>query len=331
MPPFATLTIPNNKKNDSTDKMIQWLEGIEDGGGSFSSSVKVDSDARTGLRGLFATKDIKSGEIIVEIPYNAALLVGDTLNAPVFDTFDEVTGSEDWSEEDFDDVYQGLNFLSTFMKDRDYAPYVNTLPHIPSSGDDAGLTPDFWSKEYILGLEVPKFVKQILDRKQIVEEVAKKNNVNEDELRWATWMMRSRRITTWNMVDDPNSSDDEKLLGVFPTKSGNKIEQIQGFLIPLIDMANHAHHPNALLKISVNRWTRQFDDTSTFALRALKPINKGEEVTILYGEGDRTSLDLLGKRATLLLIVVCQLLTNANLTFLFFIIMSLLQTSMAFS
>ena len=291
IPPFATLTIPNNKKNDSTDKMIQWLEGI-DGGGSFSSSVKVDSDARTGLRGLFATKDIKSGEIIVEIPYNAALLVGDTLNTPIFDTFEEVTGSEDWPEEDFDDVYQGLNFLQSFMKDRDYTPYVNTLPHVPSSGDDAGLTPDFWSKEYILGLEVPKFVKQILHRKQIVEEVAKKNNVNEDELRWATWMIRSRRITTWNMVDDPNSSDDEKLLGVFPTK---KIEQIQGFLIPLIDMANHAHNPNAVLKISVNRWTRQFDDTSTFALRALKPINKGEEVTILYGEGDRTSLDLLGK------------------------------------
>ena len=92
-------------------------------------------------------------------------------------------------------------------------------------------------------------------------------NVNEDELRWATWMMRSRRITTWNMVNDPNIDQDDKLFGVFPTNQ--KVEQAQGFLIPLIDMANHAHDPTAVLKISVNKWTRQFDDTSTFALKAL--------------------------------------------------------------
>lgn len=184
--------------------------------------------------------------------------------------------------------------MQTFNKDVDYEPYTTNLPPVPASGDEAGLTPDFWSKEFILGLEVPSYVKRILNRKQIVQEVAKKNKVNEDELRWATWMMRSRRFTTWNMVDDPDKEDDESLFGVFPVR-GKKIEQIQGFLLPLIDMANHAHDPNALLKISVNRWSREFDDTSTFALRALKPIKKGEEVTISYGDGDRTSLDLLGE------------------------------------
>ena len=51
-----------------------------------------------------------------------------------------------------------------------------------------------------MGLQVSQYVKWALDRKQIVGEVAKKNpGVNEDELRWATWMMRSRRITTYNM------------------------------------------------------------------------------------------------------------------------------------
>jgi len=199
MPPFATLTKLTQKTD--TDKMMEWLERIDcDGGGksSFHSSVKVDT--KSGLRGLYATKDINKGEIIVEIPYNAALLVGDTLSTPIMDDFDDIPGSKDWSKDDLDDVYEGLNFLQTFMKDTDYTPYVNTLPHIPSSGDEAGLTPDFWSKEVILGLQVPQYVKWALDRKQIVEEVAKKNpGVNEDELRWATWMMRSRRITTWNM------------------------------------------------------------------------------------------------------------------------------------
>jgi len=292
-PQFAALNnilaVKETAKN--TDKMMRWLENVDTE--SFKSSVKIDNNSQTGLRGLYATKDINKGKIIVEVPYNAALLVGDSLSAPVFDTFDEVEGSKDWSDDDLDDAYQGLNFLQTFMKDSEYTPYINTLPSIPSSGDDAGLTPDFWSEEYVKGLEVPRYVKEALDRKQIVEQVAKKNNVNEDELRWATWMMRSRRITTWNMVNDPNIDQDDKLFGVFPTNQ--KVEQAQGFLIPLIDMANHAHVPTAVLKISVNKWTRQFDDTSTFALKALKQISEGDEVTICYGEGDRTSLDLLDK------------------------------------
>jgi len=292
-PQFAALhnilAVKETTKN--TDTMMRWLENVDSE--SFKSSVKIDNNSQTGLRGLYATKDINKGEIIVEVPYNAALLVGDSLSCPIFDTFDEVEGSKDWSDDDLDDAYQGLNFLQTFMKDSEYTPYINTLPSIPSSGDDAGLTPDFWSEEYVKGLEVPSYVKEALDRKQIVEQVAKKNNVNEDELRWATYVMRSRRITTWNMVNDPNIDNDDKLFGVFPTNK--KVEQAQGFLIPLIDMANHAHDPTAVLKISVNKWTRQFDDTSTFALKALKPIDEGDEVTICYGEGDRTSLDLLDK------------------------------------
>ena len=49
------------------------------------------------------------------------------------------------------------------------------------------------------------------------------------------------------------------------------------------------------MKICVNRIARDFDANSSFALRALRPIKKGEEVTISYGEGDLTSLDLLGE------------------------------------
>jgi len=292
-PQFAALNniLAVKETATNTDTMMRWLEN--DDSESFKSSVKIDNNRQTGLRGLYATKDINKGEIIVEVPYNAALLVGDSLSSPIFDKFEEVEGSKDWSDDDLDDAYQGLNFIQRFMKDSEYTPYINTLPSIPTSGDDAGLTPDFWSEEYIKGLEVPRYVKEALDRKQIVEQVAKKNNVNEDELRWATWMMRSRRITTWNMVNDPNIDNDDKLFGVFPTNQ--KVEQAQGFLIPLIDMANHAHDPTAVLKISVNKWTRQFDDTSTFALKALKPIDEGDEVTICYGEGDRTSLDLLDK------------------------------------
>jgi hypothetical protein len=100
-------------------------------------------------------------------------------------------------------------------------------------------------------------------------------------------------MTTLNMIDDPYSKT-KPLFGVFPLRQ-KKIEQIQGYLIPLIDMANHAINPNACLKISINLLTRAFDTTSSFVLKALRPIKKGEEVTITYGEGDETSLYLLDK------------------------------------
>lgn len=297
-PPMSTLATlksfvairDGQKKKEITEKLVEWLE---DGRG-FSSSVTVDTNSQ-GLRGLYAKNDIMSGRIIVEVPYNSALLVGDTTWVNEVDDFGDVRGSNGWSKDDVDDVYQGLHFLRNFVENCEYyAPYVDNLPQIPSSGDEVGLTPDFWSSDIIAGLEVQALVKQIRGRKQIVEEVAKENDVNENELRWATFMVRSRRFTTWNMIDDPSSKKDGTFFGVFPILR-NKIEQRQGFLLPLIDMANHAHNPNAGLKISVNRITRDFDDTSSFALRALRPIKKGEEVTISYGEGDGTSLDLLGE------------------------------------
>mmetsp|Transcript_14271 Transcript_14271/g.30792 ORF Transcript_14271/g.30792 Transcript_14271/m.30792 type:complete len:500 (-) Transcript_14271:371-1870(-) len=285
----------NDNKNDdkTSEALIEWLNEME---GGLSSSVKID-DNGAGLRGLYATNDIRKGGTVVEIPYDYALQVGDSLWGTVYDDFTDIPGSDDWSEDDLDDVYQGLNFLQSFTNDADYGPYMDSLPQKPSSGDDAGLTPDFWCEESIRGIQIPSLIQQILDRKQMVKEVASKNNVNENALRWATWMMRSRRFTTWNMVPDPNynsDEDDNSLFGVFPMR-WNKIEQVQGYLTPLIDMANHANDPNAVMTINVNRWTREFDDSSSFALKALRPIGKGEEVTICYGEGDRTSLDLLDK------------------------------------
>ena len=248
------------EKNGGTDELVDWLEDRR----GFSSSVIVNTNSQ-GLRGLYAKNDIRTGQIIVEVPYNSALLIGDTTWARKVDDFDDVLECDGWPKDDLDDVYQGLNFLQSFVEDLEYAPYVYNLPRIPISGDEAGLSPDFWSSEFISGLEIPALVKRIQVRKQIVDEVAKKNDVLPISLRWATFMIRSRRFTTWNMIDDPNRRKDP-LFGVFPVRQ-NKIEQIQGFLLPLIDMANHVHNPNAGLKISVNRMTRDFDDTSSFARR----------------------------------------------------------------
>ena len=183
--------------------------------------------------------------------------------------------------------------LKRMEEDEDWIwdPYICNFPQEPESGDESGLTPDFWSEELIQDLEIPSFVEGVMQRKQIVDVVAEKNDVDEDELRWATWMIRSRRFTTWDMVDDP-LAENESLMGKLIPK---KVEQIKGFLLPLIDMVNHAHEPNAEMKITVDKWTKKFDETSSFALRALKSIKKDEELTICYGDGDWTCLQMMDK------------------------------------
>jgi len=252
------------------------------------------------------------------VPYHLALNVGDTLRQDYYN-LDNI--SDEWDEGDVEDVMQALYFLENFVGgasfdgsyccrydeydeevDSDYfAPYVSTLPSKPiistadknnSYDDEEGLTPDFWSDSIINEIGIPSYSQRIIDRKSILRTIAQNNNVDEGDLQWATFMIRSRRFTTWNMVPDPNNVDDG---GPFGALTQKKIEQIQGFLVPLIDMANHNPNPNAVMKISVNKWTRKFDDTSSFALRATRPIRKGEEVTISYGDGSGTCLELLDK------------------------------------
>lgn len=262
-----------------------------------------------------------------------ALLVGDSLRTDYynvdFSDVDDVDGnSEEWDDGDVEDVLQGLFFLENFVSgasfdesagrsdhgddddynggtyldlDSDYyAPYVTTLPSKPvintnnknDYDNEEGLTPDFWSESTINEIGIPSYTQQILNRKRIIQTMARNNNVNERDLQWATFLIRSRRFTTWNMVPDPNEESEGAFGGAFTQK---KVEQIQGFLVPLIDMANHSPNPNAVMKISVNKWTRKFDESSSFALRATRPIKKGEEITISYGDGTSTCLELLDK------------------------------------
>jgi len=357
------------------EKLLSWIRNESSSNDDINWSVTIDTHPKTKLRGLYATKHIRPNELIVEVPYHMALLVGDNLRKrdqqeeeyyQYVTTTAVVKKENEWMEDNVEDVLQGLYFLKNFVSggtfdnnnnnngdDEDtmttstssssvninyYSPYVTTLPPKPTTtinnnnnnnniidnDTDEGLTPDFWSTSIIQEIGIPTYIQRILHRKHIIQSIAQRAHVNTSDLQWATFLVRSRRFTTWNMVPDPTSgtttttitknvnakSDEEEkengggglfnnvlpklslLLGSPTTK---KIEQIQGFLIPLIDMANHHPNPNAIMKISVNKWTRQFDESSTFALRATRSIGIGEEITISYGDGSGTCLEMLDK------------------------------------
>jgi hypothetical protein len=197
--------------------------------------------------------------------------------------------AELWDKQTIYDVYQALILLSRKLdQDGIWDSYICNLQQEPV-GHESGLTPDFWSNDLIQELEIPSLIKVIMDRKEIVKIVAEKNGVDEHKLRWATWMIRSRRFSTYDTVNDPAGDSLLSKMGL------RKVEQVKGFLLPLIDMANHANDPNAEMEITVNKWTRKFDETSSFALRALVPIAKDEEICISYGDGSWTCVQMMDK------------------------------------
>ena len=132
-------------------------------------------------------------------------------------------------------------------------------------------------------IEIPSFVNEVLERKRIVKEVAAKVNIDEDDLRWATWMIRSRRFSTEDTVVVKSSLEDDQLS--FFDMFGKKKTIVQGFLLPFMDMANHDSDPNASIGIKLDRWARNFDESSSFVLRAERKIKKNEEITISYLDG----------------------------------------------
>ncbi len=67
------------KKDDKeTEALVEWLNRMK--GDKWWSSVRINANVQ-GLCGLYATRDVGSGEVLVEIPYKSALLVGNLLSA----------------------------------------------------------------------------------------------------------------------------------------------------------------------------------------------------------------------------------------------------------
>lgn len=145
-------------------------------------------------------------------------------------------------------------------------------------------------------IQIPSFVTRTLQRKHLVEKIATAAKISDRELRWATWMIRSRRFSTIDSVYEESPSS-EKRFSLLEWLSSRIIKKdvVKGYLLPLLDMSNHSSHPNASIAIKIDKFARKFDETSSFVLRAIRNVDKNEELTISYLDGDGTSLDFLDK------------------------------------
>ncbi|KAL7552237.1 hypothetical protein ACHAWF_015469 [Thalassiosira exigua] len=123
-------------------------------------------------------------------------------------------------------------------------------------------------------------VKQARERKNQILDLSQKGNIPFGELQFATWLVASRSFAIKLSVDDPLVKE-----GAVSTS-----EKAIRVLLPYLDMINHSSdNPNAELHLIDPE-----KDDAWFAIRALRPIKKGKEITISYGaSGVESSAGLL--------------------------------------
>lgn len=196
------------------------------------------------------------------IPNTCCLLV----NEAVYDPQDE--------EGEATDVEKG-KLLQTLLTTSDvkkaWKPYLDILP-TPQSHFDP--TPDFWSEDLIRKIEIPRFVQDTLHLRETC-------GADDDgtscasSLQFATWLLRSRGFSTFRLLPD---GTEQRL-------------RIRTLLVPYFDCLNHAITSNT----KIEKVESPNDDESYFALVASRKIAVGDQLTLTYGTGFETSLDLFAK------------------------------------
>lgn len=264
---FDTVPISHTRdESASTQNLINFLCQWKSEGLGENAGTEIGFDAN-GFRGLYATKPFKKGEIICKIPSDCALALADPSAV---------------SEEALSVVDGAVNFLQWYAMNPSaremWSSYLDTLPTRELNFDP---TPDFWSDEEINQLEFPMIVKQAMERKEQLAEIAAKTNLPFDELQFATWLVASRSFAIKITVDDAGLVRD----GAVSTR-----EQGLRVLLPYLDMINHSSD-------NCNSELHLIDpekDEAWFAIRAQRPIKKNKEITISYGAaGVETSVGLL--------------------------------------
>ena len=299
-----------------TRALLEWLdeeevEGLEDVEIGVSKPESKGNAASPGLRGVFAKRDFLPGEYMVAVPFVSTLLVEEE--------FDESTSNPGEVVLRADEPDVGFRFWERFFcRDNDaenkkenennnekYKAFLDCLPMTPDDPNFDG-TPDFWSEEDIRRLEIPGVIDKMLSRKEGIAgfadrvaaaaadeksdgENSKDGETNTDvassssaaalaTIQQCCWLVQSRAFTTYKKAMSIDGS-----VGLLS----------RVVLIPFIDMINHASRKLANAEMQVVE-SKEYDE-SFYALVATQPIAKGTEVTICYGTGEETALEIFSK------------------------------------
>jgi len=262
----STIDVPIDRSKEAMD-LYSYLES--NGAGSSLKRVALGffpmtpDDKEFKLRGVVALKKIEKGDIIIEIPYEAAYNLGKESSDP---TLPGITVLQEYCR------WISGTKLSEAAK-RDLGPYLSMLP--PFRSDDVMGSTDFFSDEALDMFQSPQIKEETLARREKVlarferdvspmMQIGKDNykwkdgeDITEEHLRWAVWIVTSRVLTVQGSAE---SGDSFRLM------------------IPLIDMCNHDRDsPHILSGRAV--------PGGTMKVLAGKTVTAGEQINIVYGGG----------------------------------------------
>lgn len=268
---FAPFFTPDT--SDSTRRLVDFLNAQK----AEISNVVIGLK-ENGQRGLFANKNFEKkggGQILCKIPSDCALALSDPAkkgqDAPTI-------------------AHGGANLWTMYLSSQDaadekrrqiFGPYLDTLP---KRDDVTTPTPDFLSLDELQLLEFPRMIHKAQERLAQIQQVSQETGIPFDDVQYATWLVSSRALPLAISADNETMAEfDDR--GQVVSKANRQWIRV---LVPLLDMVNHqSQNPNA-------KWTLidPQKDAAWFALESIRPIAAGQEITMAYGSGVDSSVEL---------------------------------------
>jgi len=258
-----------HKVDESVSGLIQFLTSFQSEGIGSGSGTEIGSCLETGIRGMYATQSFKKGDILCKIPSDLALALSDPA-----ETSDDVPTL----------AHSGRNLLNMYVNHPErsitWAPYLESLP----TQDNFDPTPDFYSDDELELLEFPRLIEYAKRRKQNIIHVASETDgMSMDDLQFATWLVSSRSFNIQISDSDGETTFDEAGRAIAKTQAKSVC-----VMVPYLDLVNHnSNSANAEVHI-----IDPDQDAAWFSLRATRPIVAGKEITICYGSGAESSVEL---------------------------------------
>lgn len=241
---------------------------VQKQGAIIDAGIEVGVSKETGIRGVFCTRSFNKGEILCQVPSDAALALSDPS-----------------SKEDISLAQAGANFLEMYAlhpdRKMEWGPYLSTLPKMESTLSDA--TPDFYEDEELELLEFPRVVNLAHKRQKELKDLAtQKPDLTLEQIQYATWIVSSRAFAISITEGEPQVDDKGR-----PILTKNT--RLLRLLVPFLDLVNHSSNsPNTELHLIDPE-----KDDAWFALKATRDIAGGKEVLHSYGNGVESSVELL--------------------------------------
>ena len=208
------------------------------------------------LRGVVAMRDLQKGDVIIRIPYEVAVNLGQEGGDP---TLPAVEFLRDYCE------VLGPNGEAAANRQR--KPYYEMLP--PFRGDDCLGSTDFFSDEALEALQSPTVMEETLRRRERTKRRFEQDiddnfaswidgsTVTQEHLQWAVWLITSRVLTVQGDAEEGKS---------------------YRLLIPFLDMCNHDRKSSHVL-------SGRAVPGGELKVVAGSAVKAGEQINICYGGG----------------------------------------------